>query len=147
MERDSFDDPALILGYDVSDGPDYSAVSVGVRTPDGKVFLSTPRIFKSPFDLSDPKDPVQYELLKLEYAFLELRDAIVEAFAPIVQDLANVIKEFFNAICRSASPRVAYLAVHAKKARTRKKNQKRLFREIAALYRPPPARGRSVTRI
>ena len=104
----------------------------------------------SGFNLDNPKNPLQYQLLKLSYyaeqerqawsamiaAIGELIETAVEALAPAVVAIKEAIADLFATIAKAFYPRVLYLSKHAKKARTRKKNQRRLYKLLSGPFRP-----------
>jgi|GEM_PF-877994 len=94
----------------------------------------------SGFDLGNPKNIVQYYLYKMELAMQECGDAIAnlidELAAAINTLIPAVVEAYKKIIAKTCFNRIAFLAYHAKKARTRKKNKARLFRLMRALFRP-----------
>lgn len=52
----------------------------------------------------------------------------LEQIAPVVQMICNTVMELANEFMKAKNKRVAHLALHGKKWRTRKKNRNRLIK-------------------
>lgn len=55
----------------------------------------------------------------------------VDNLSPAIRAATNAIDRFYYLLARTYNPRVAHLAFFAKKERTRKKNRRRIEKEIA----------------
>ena len=85
--------------------------------------------------LDNPKSDLQAAYLRLQLAFEQLTTALVEQLTPTLKRIIEVFKSFWECLrkflfSRIGNRRVKHLANHAKKARVRKKNQKRLRKII-----------------
>lgn len=77
------------------------------------------------------KIPVQ----ACEAAFKALADMTAAAASAFLKVFPRVIEKFSKLISKIISPRVVFLAAHAKKNRVRKKNTQRILKAIQKLMR------------
>lgn len=70
-----------------------------------------------------------------EAAFKALADVMVAAASAFLKVFPRVIEKFSILISKIISPRVVFLAAHAKKNRVRKKNAHRILKAIQKLIR------------
>lgn len=70
-----------------------------------------------------------------EAAFKALADVMAAAASAFLKVFPRVIEKFSILISKIISPRVVFLAAHAKKNRVRKKNAHRILKAIQKLIR------------
>lgn len=78
---------------------------------------------------------VEFTVQACEAAFKALADVTAAAASAFLKVFPRVIEEFSKLISKIISPRVVFLAAHAKKNRVRKKNTQRILKAIQKLMR------------
>ncbi len=112
-----------------------------------EIFYEIKRIFTSAYsldiianvktlDLKNPKNELQYQLYKLQLIMEQFVTDFIPAIVEIITENIQAIVDFYKAIAKTYFPKVAHLAFYAKKAKTRKKNTKRLYRLLKSLFKP-----------
>lgn len=77
----------------------------------------------------------EFAVQACEAAFKALADVTAAAASAFLKVFPRVIEEFSKLISKIISPRVVFLAAHAKKNRVRKKNTQRILKAIQKLMR------------
>lgn len=78
---------------------------------------------------------VEISVQACEAAFKALADVTAAAASAFLKVFPRVIEKFSILISKIISPRVVFLAAHAKKNRVRKKNAHRILKAIQKLIR------------
>lgn len=71
-------------------------------------------------------------------AVVEIARRLARALAAIVREAAAKFRAWLEGVLHGVNPRLCHLAFHAKRHRVRKKNMRRLLRQLAQAQGPVP---------